>query len=376
MKVLYVVSDPLTSPKGASVRISATIEALRSRGDDVEVFQPSVAAGPEADFLGRMLALRREVASWLSGRRGDLIQFRGIWEGVPAVHWARARGVRSVYEAHGFPSVELEYHYPGLHRRRTLEKIILEERALLSAVDRVITPSRTGRRFLLMRGVPAERVDVIPNGVDVNLFSPAIRPAPDAPPYRLVYVGTLSPWQGLATLVEALHHLRNGPLTELFVIGPTKGVWRRQLLRVARRLKVEPALRLSGPATQPDLVPALRSAHVCLAPLPDDSRNSLQGCCPIKILEYMAAGRPIVASRIAPVEEILEHRSSAYLVRAGSALELARGIRFLLENPAEREALGLQARARAVAEWTVERFRERVAGFMESLAGRPAGPVL
>jgi hypothetical protein len=70
---------------------------------------------------------------------------------------------------------------------------------------------------------------------------------------------------------------------------------------------------------RPDLVPVLQTAHVCLAPLADDPRNVVQGCCPIKLLEYMAAGRPILSTRIPPVEELLEHGQTAHLARADTA---------------------------------------------------------
>ncbi len=148
------------------------------------------------------------------------------------------------------------------------------------------------------------------------------------------------------------------------MIGPARATWRHALRSQARALRVHHAVHFSAPMAQADLVPVLQTAHLCLAPLPDDARNAVQGCCPIKILEYMAAGRPILATRVAPVEEILEHGRTAHLVRAGSAAELAAGLRFLAGRPAEREALGAAARERAVASWRPERLR---AGLEESL---------
>ena len=63
-------------------------------------------------------------------------------------------------EAHGFPSIELPYHYPAIHGDSPLlEKLILEERAVLQGSHLILTPSRTGFRHLLMRGVPIERID-------------------------------------------------------------------------------------------------------------------------------------------------------------------------------------------------------------------------
>lgn len=379
MRILYLAPDPVPSPKGASVRILRTVEALRGLGHDVALLTPAGREPPgpshdtialeDGNFLRRAMTLRRAATRWLEDRRADLVQFRSIWEGVPAVAWARRTGGWAVLEAHGFASVELPYHYPGLQRHpRVLERIIAEERAVLAGCNRVVTPSRTGARFLLRLGVRPERIAVVPNAVDVELFSPAPVPPPDAPPYRVVYEGTLSPWQGLASLLEAMALLRHRGGIELHVVGPTKSAWRAAIRRRARRLRVHHDLHLSGPMAQADLVPVLRTAHVCVAPLPADSRNALQGCCPLKLLEYMAAGRPILSTSIAPVEEILEHGRTAYLVEPGSAAALAGGLRHLLDRPAEREALGAAARAEAEKHWTEAPFRERLAALLAGLA--------
>lgn len=363
MRIAYLVSDPVPAPKGASVRIQRTLATLRELGHEVELF--SGLPDAETPFLERMMALRQAAETWLLPKKADLVQFRGIWEGIPALAWARQHGAKAVYEAHGFPSIELEYHYPGLPDG-LLRKLIAEEQALLSTADRVMTPSKTGARFLLMRGVRAERIDVVPNAVDAALFSPSPEPPPDAPPYRLVYEGTLSPWQGLETLLEALARLKDRPI-ELHVVGPLKSAWRDEIRARARRLRVHHQLHLSGAMEQRDLVPVLRTAHVCLAPLPADARNSVQGCCPIKILEYMAAGRPILGTSIAPVEEILAHGTSAWLVPPNSPAELAEGVAWMLDHPAEREALGRAARAEAVERWSPDRFRRHLAGALEKL---------
>lgn len=363
MKIAYLVSDPLPSPKGSSVRIRRTVETLRELGHEVELF--SGLPDAETPFLERMMALRQAAETWLLARKADVAQFRGIWEGVPALAWAKRAGAKAVFEAHGFPSIELAYHYPGLPDG-LLRKIIAEEQALLAAADRVMTPSATGARFLLMRGVRPERIDVVPNAADPELFSPAPEPPPDAPPYRLVYEGTLSPWQGLDTLLEALARLKDRPV-ELHVVGPLKSAWRDEIRGRAKSLRVHHQLHLSGAMEQRDLVPVLRTAHVCLAPLPSDPRNAVQGCCPIKILEYMAAGRPILGTSIAPVEEILEHGRTAWLAPPGSPAGLAEGIAWMLDHPAEREALGRAARAEAVEKWSPSRFRHHLSSALERL---------
>ncbi|HEY6547243.1 MAG TPA: glycosyltransferase family 4 protein, partial [Vicinamibacteria bacterium] len=325
---------------------------------------------PADNFLTRMLRFREVAAAWLEDRRADLVQFRGLWEGIPAVEWARRHGVPAVFEAHGFPSIELPYHFPALARaERVMEKLVREERLLIEGARHFVVPSRTTARYLQRVGVLPERTSVVPNAVEVDLFRPPLSPPAAVPPLRLLYQGTLSPWQGLTTLLEALSLLRGKGLVELHVVGPAKSAWRARLRSVARSLRVHHALHLSPPMERRDLVPVLQTAHVCVAPLPDDARNVVQGCCPIKLLEYMAAGRPILSTSIPPVEELVEHGQTAHLVRPGSAVALAEGIAHLLEHPVEREALGTRAREAAVNRFTVEHFRGRLARALERARG-------
>jgi glycosyltransferase involved in cell wall biosynthesis len=386
VKILYLAPDPISAPKGASVRIALTLRTFSELGHEVETFTPPAvgtgdasmtggagAAGSldgSANLLHRMLGFRAQAARWLAGRRADVVQFRSIWEGVPAIEWARRTGGLAIFELHGLPSVELPYHFPALPRYGTLDKVIAEERLVLGASDRVLVPSRTTARFAARLGVSPGRIAVVPNAVDCERFVPPLEPPSDQPPQRIVYVGTFSPWQGLTTLLEALALLRGRGLVELHVVGPMKSAWGRTLRDMIRRLRLRHAVHLSAPMAQADLLPVLHTAHVCVAPLVADARNTLQGCCPIKLLEYMAAGRPILSTRIPPVDEILEHGVTAYLARPGSAAALADALAWLLDHPAEREALAKAARDAAVSRWTVPQFRARLdAVFRELVDG-------
>lgn len=385
MKVLYLACDPAPMPKGSSVRIEATLRALQALGHEVQALTPAgpaapwsflpheTAALPEGNHLTRMLAWRAAAEDWLSGRRADLVQFRGPWEGGPALAWAARSGAATVFEAHGFPSVELPAHYPALEDRPSLvDKLIAEEQAVLTKADLLLTHSRTGRRYLLSRGAHPERIAVVPNFVDLDLFTPPQTPPADATPLRVVYVGTLAPWQGLSVLLEAFSLLRGRIPAELHVIGPRKGPWHRELALLARRLRVRPLLKVSGAMARGDLAAALRTAHICVAPLPSDERNSGQGCCPLKVLEYMAAGRPILATSVAPLREILVHMDTAYLAKPGSPAALAEGLAWMAAHPAEREALGVKARERARACWTPEHFQDRLGAALSRLVPAPA----
>jgi len=356
--VLMMAPDIVPHPKGAARRIAATVRALAHHGAHVALLTPQRAPGLEGgpgvehhpidvgdgNYLDRMLSFRRQAAPWV--RRGwDVVWFRSPWEGMAA---ARERsGARLVYEAHGFPSIELPSHFPALRGdERLLDLLQDEETEVLSRADAVITPSRTGRGALRARGRTAG-VFVVPNAVDVEQFplGAATGVTQAGCPLRLAYLGTLAPWQGLGTLFEALALLRGRLEARLTVAGTRKGPWARDLRALASSLRVRGMLDVVGPV-DPWKVPELLSRHhACVAPLPDDPRNSVQGCCPIKILEYMAAGRAVLSTRVRPVEEILTHGETGWLVRPGSAHALAQGIAWLAAHPAEAAGLGGRRRS-------------------------------
>lgn len=367
--------DPIPAPKGAATRIGSTVAALRALGHEVRLLTPALPGGPaspidghdrvgidlEDELLDRMLSFRSAAAGWLERRSGEVVWFRGTWEGMAAVEWARRRGAKVVFEAHGLPSIELPYHFPGLEAEDDLVgKLIAEENFLLGAADLVLTPSRTGRRNLLSRRVPPERIAVVPNSVDPVLFRPPDPLPADGPPFRLLYQGTLAPWQGLATLLEALGRFRTPGRVELRLAGPAKSAWRSEIRTLSRRFRVRHLVTFLGALEREALAAELAACHVAVAPLPNDPRNSVQGCCPIKILEAMGGGRPILSTRIPPVEELLEGDVEGCLVRPGSPAAMADGLARLFADAAAREEMGRRGRERALRDWTPERFRERL----------------
>jgi glycosyltransferase involved in cell wall biosynthesis len=391
--------DLVPFPKGSGVRIEATVRALQRAGAQVTLATPAAAAdGPvlsdvdhrlvvvpgAGNFLDRMLEWRRQTSALAGSQKWDVIWFRSPWEGTSVRSAAAAAKV--VYEAHGFPSMELPYHFPALlGRPDVIAKMIDEENRLLRRADVVLTPSETGRSFLWMRGVTPERVAVVPNAVDTERFGLAAgfgagagtasgagaaagAIAASAGPLRVIYLGTLAPWQGIGTLLEALALLRGRVDLSVSLVGTRKGTWIRGLKRIATDLRVRRYLRVPGAAPPADVPDVLAAADVCVAPLPDDARNSVQGCCPIKLLEYMAAGRPILSTRIRPVLEMLTDGHDAHLVRPGSAHALARGLMWLATHREEAEALGRNARETARQRFAPARFDARLAAVLRRLA--------
>ena len=383
MRILYCANDPVPFPKGAGVRIEATVRGLVKAGARLTLVTPKVgkpegfsdclegidhhqvAVGPGADpFIDRALRFRRGVEEWLNSQPWDVFWFRSPWEG-----WAGQRqkfaGI-TVYEAHGFPSMELPHHFPALlEHPEFLGRLAFEEQTLLQNARRVLTVSQTGLRFLGTRGVPKTKVAVLPNSALEDSF---LQPTPPpTPPLRLLYTGTLAPWQGLELLFEALLHVKNKLPVQLDLVGTRKGRWTRPLRRLAQQMRVRSMVHFSGPYAAEELRGLLAQTHIGVAPLPADSRNTVQGCCPIKLIEFMAAGLPILSTRLPVVEELVQHDESAWLVRPNSPWALAQGLLRLAGDAELRQRLATAAQARARQYFHRSTFEERLAEVLRTL---------
>ena len=120
--------------------------------------------------------------------------------------------------------------------------------------------------------------------------------------------------------------------------------------RLAEKLEVAGRVRWEFALPDAELARWREHALLSLAPLRDCSRNVLQGCAPLKILESMAAGVPVVASDLPAVRELLTDGEHGRLVAPDRPGELARAIRVLLDHPEQRERMGARgARTRGRA---------------------------
>lgn len=200
---------------------------------------------------------------------------------------------------------------------------------------------------------------MLPNGVDVGLFHPA-RPAFEGLRGRFVlgFVGSLKPWHGIRVLVEAFRHLAPDPRFHFLVVGD--GPERKAVEELEREWPGR--VTRPGAVSQDEVAWYVGAMDVALAPYPPLERFYYS---PLKVLEYMAAGRAVVCSRIGQVSRLLRHGETGLLVPPGDPMALAAAVRTLAADDDLRLSLG-----RAAAREAHERhsWRDR-AGRVVELAG-------
>ena len=252
----------------------------------------------------------------------------------------------------------MPYRFPAI-AARTLDRIRAMERRCLAEADYILTPSATLARNLESMGVAPERITVIPNGADLPAQSMR-RPA-GAPRRYFLYFGALQPWQGVGAAIAALPRIADLGIPLVICSSQPPAIGRALKAR-AKRLGVERSVHWRHELTREALAPWIAHAVASLAPLTETPRNLEQGCCPLKILESMAAGTPVIASDLAPVRELVAHGEHGLLVRAGRPELIGRAMRAIADEPATREAMGRRARRRMQCHYTwagIERRLER-----------------
>lgn len=204
--------------------------------------------------------------------------------------------------------------------------------------------------------VRAERVSVIPNGVDTDLFRPL---GYEREPGGVVAIASSDqPSKGLDNLVEAVAKLATERDVRLTVVG--KGGLGRSFRKAVERFDIGDRVTATGRTSGLDMVDALNRAEVAVVP-------SLYEGFSLPAIEAMAAGTPLVATTGGALPEVVGNAGS--LVRPGDAGELARAIAALLDDPARRAELSTLGRRRAEREFSwrstattlVEHYRRVIA---------------
>jgi len=323
------------------------------------------------DLVAQALSFRSHLAAWWRGRpRATVVHVRSIFEGYPIASRKDALTDALVFEVNGLPSIELKYHYPDVaDDAELLRKLVAQEDLCLSRADLLLTPSEVTAEYLVARGVDASRVQVIPNGADLEVFryAPPRTPEPGRP-VRLLYSGTMTSWQGVHHAIEACRLLRRDMPTVLTLVGPLRRHAKRALMDRCGDLLLEGAVELLEPLPQAELAALHHACDVVLVPLPVNDRNCVQGCCPLKLLEAMATGTPVVASNL-PVVRHLAEPDEVMLIRPGSAKAIVEAVKALRADPSLGPALSTRARARVERDFPWSRAGEALVNAYETRLG-------
>ena len=287
---------------------------------------------------------------------------------VFAVRSLRRAGARVVFDHHDLVPELFEARF-GRARGPLYEAARRLERATFARADVVVSPNETYRNIAIERGRKhPDDVFVVRMAPDVERFAPgdADPSLRHRKPHLIAYVGTMGPQDGVDVAVRALaalHESRQDWHAVLAGDGDAAGEARS----LADALGLGAQVEFPGFVDDDEIVRLLRSADVCLAPEPRNALNDASTM--IKIVEYMAFAKPVVAF------DLVEARASAGAAGAYASDDtpegLAAEIDGLLDDPSRRVRMGAEGRRRVTDELSWERSKDALtAAYERVLAGR------
>lgn len=252
------------------------------------------------------------------------------------------------------PRMSLRKHHKLATLARREEFVYRNARGLIALTPLLIEDIRKAY------GVETPAV-VAPDGVDLRQAQAAVSFPPHAVPW-LLYLGSLHPWKGVDTLVRAMAHIKTP--AELHVVG---GNDKRiaELRHLAQELAVEKRVAFHGAVEPGERFDWIHRADICLLPLTETSIGG-RYTSPLKLFEYLAAGKAVVVSDLPSMRQVLEPERDALLVKTGDPEAFAHAIERLLADAGLHSRLGAAAKARAEG-FT---WRRRCATIRHFIAGR------
>lgn len=362
MNIAYVCIDPgipVFGTKGASVHIQEVVREFRRRGHSVRVYatrRGSDVPGDLADLevIEFPITVRDVAAREAAQQATSDAVAAALREDRPDLVYERYSLFSTVLAQAGAPGV-LEVNAPLIDEQRTHRVLVAQDAAEQALHTQVMAAAATicvsdHVRDWVVQRVPEGRVFTVPNGVNVERISPV----PEAKDGAAVvtFVGTLKPWHGVSVLLEAAALATQPWRVRIIGDGPERAALETQ----AQKLGLTVDFR--GAVTPETMPTELAGTAIAVAPYPATDMESEQYFSPLKVYEYLAAGLPVVASRVGQIPPILD--GVGCLVEPSNPAELAAAIDALVADPARRAELGTLARQRAVERHSWARVVDRI----------------
>lgn len=252
-------------------------------------------------------------------------------------------GVKYVFDHH---DINPELYYTKFGRKDIFYKIQLWlEKTTFRLCDIAMSTNQTYRDIAVTRGgMPPESVFVVRNGPDADKFK-AVKPIPKlkhGKTYLVGYVGTMSVQEGIDILLEIALYIKKQGRNDIHFTCIGGGPGLKELESMKKDMGLNDMFNFTGRIPDEDLLKILSTADVCVNPDRPSEMNNMSTM--IKIMEYMALGKPIVQFDLK--EGKYSARDAALYAKNDSIEDFAKKILWLLDHPSERKKMGEFGRKR------------------------------
>jgi glycosyltransferase involved in cell wall biosynthesis len=314
------------------------------------------------------------------GLEVEIIPCKGRWDWSAVAEIRRLLGKHDVdvLHPHGYKSdlyalaaaagnraalVATSHNWPS--RLMSMRAYAVVDRLALRRFDKVVVVADAVAQILRRSGVAAEKVEFIPNGVDLDRFHgpvPALRNEMSLAGVPVVgYVGRLVAEKGGVTLLRAAQRVLAAQPQAKFVLvgeGPARQGWEA----LARELGIAESVVFAG--ARNDMPEVYASFDMMVLPSEIEA-------LPMCLLEAMAAGKPVIATRVGAVPRLIANAQTGLLLEPGDISSLAKAILRLLESPDLARRLGENGRERVARHFSAQQMAKNYIGtYQQVLASR------
>lgn len=383
----------LQESSGAGRHITEMVGALRSLGHTVAVHdrhrrRDAPGAGTGARGGGRA-SVRERLSPYLHEAAAVARCLRGIGEETAILRRERPDVVLTRYSMHQLSSlvaarrvgvpIVLEVNAPLAYeyRRYRPEYHLLPgfgewtELRLLRAVDEIFVVSSVLKRYFAERGVSPDRMSVVPNGADVEAFRPdvvdaGVRARLGHGRVIIAFVGSFAGFHGVGMLRDAMAEvLPVRPDAAFLMVG--HGRHSLDLEAFCRAQGFADRVLFTGHVPRERVPAMMATADVLVAPY---AYEEFFYFSPIKLFEYLACGRAILAAGVGQIGEVVEHDVNGLLYDPREPASFRSQMLRLVDDGALRHRLGVAARRAAESRYTWRVNGERVAAVLERALGQ------
>ena len=381
MKILY--HHRTASKDGMDVHITELIAAFERQGHDVKIVGPSSHAKAEFGSGGGLTSMIRGL---LPAALGELLELgydilayrrlkRAYLDYQPDVLYERYNlflmAGRKLKQKYNMPFL-LEINAPLVQERVSHGGLKFKslanwcERSVWRAADHVLPVSVPLAKIVEEAGVPQARINIIPNGVNLERFSGS-RKADETRSELgfegaivLGFTGFMRPWHGLGRVIQLIDERWRGLNVRLLIVGD--GPIRAELEAQAKELNVEDRVMITGVVPRDQVERYVSIFDIALQP------SAVPYASPLKLFEYMALGRAIIAPDQENIRGIVSHDTSAYLFDPDDGDAFSTAIDVLCQNESLRSRLGAGARAQIKARgFTWDENARKIESLVQSL---------
>jgi glycosyltransferase involved in cell wall biosynthesis len=379
MRILYLCPDlgiPFNGHKGASAHVRGFLRAVKLLGHDVTALVSSsdctewcgipIVSIPEPDVSSSLaldrkprvaralkhicnnIAVEQVMKNLIREFSPELIYERYSPFGGAGSICSRKMRIPHILEVNALLAEEGKRY----RRQKLQEASEFLEQTAFQATSLIVTVSQALKDSLIESGITATKIIEVSNGVDEMFFAPVESLACDSFQGNIVlgFVGSLKPWHEINLIVDTFRILASDPVYHLLVVGDGP------LMKTLKALKREfpGRVTLTGAIDHQDVPRYIHAMDIALAPYPKLDKFYFS---PLKLLEYMALGKTIVATDVGQISTLITHGETGWLVPPDNSQHFIEAIRRLSKDRTLREKLGSKAAAEARASHS---WRQRV----------------